>query len=84
MKKTEVQSLGWEDSLEEEMATHSSVLGSGKSHGQRSQMGCSPWGHKELDTTKQLNNNLMMLSNHGVGEDSLESLGLQGDQISQF
>ena len=84
MKKTEVQSLGWEDSLEEEMATHSSVLGSGKSHGQRSLMGCSPWGHKELDTTKQLNNNLMMLSNHGVGEDSLESLGLQGDQISQF
>ena len=45
---------------------------------------CSPWGHKELDTTKQLNNNsLMMLSNHSVGEDSLESLGLQGDQISQ-
>ena len=47
-------------------------------------MGYSPWGHKELDTTKQLNNNnLMMLSNHSVGEDSLESLGLQGDQISQ-
>ena len=45
---------------------------------------CSSWGHKELDTTKQLNNNsLMMLSNHSVGEDSLESLGLQGDQISQ-
>ena len=26
MQKTWVQSLGWEDSLEEEMATHSSVL----------------------------------------------------------
>ena len=24
----------------------------GKSHGQRSLTGCSPWGHKELDTTK--------------------------------
>ena len=24
---------------------------------------CSPWGHKELDTTWQLNNN--MTSNHG-------------------
>ena len=23
-------------------------------HGQRSMMGCSPWGHKELDTTEQL------------------------------
>ena len=27
------------------------VLLPGKSHGQRSQVGCSPWGHRELDTT---------------------------------
>ena len=26
MKETQVQSLGWEDPLEEEMATHSSIL----------------------------------------------------------
>ena len=26
MQKTQVQSLGWEDPLEEEMATHSSIL----------------------------------------------------------
>ena len=26
----------------------------GKSHGQRSLVGYSPWGHKESDTTKQL------------------------------
>ena len=26
MQETQVQSLGWEDSLEKEMATHSSVL----------------------------------------------------------
>ena len=26
----------------------------GKSHGQRSLVGYSPWGHKELDTTEQL------------------------------
>ena len=26
----------------------------GKSHGQRSLVGCSPWGHSELDTTEQL------------------------------
>ena len=25
-----------------------------KSHGQRSLVGCSPWGHKESDTTEQL------------------------------
>ena len=28
----------------------------GKSHGQRSLKGYSPWGHKESDTTEQLNN----------------------------
>ena len=28
----------------------------GKSHGQWSQMGCSPQGHKESDTTCQLDN----------------------------
>ena len=26
----------------------------GESHGQRSLVGCSPWGHKEWDTTEQL------------------------------
>ena len=34
MQETRVQSLGQEDPLEEEMATHSVFL-SGKSHGQR-------------------------------------------------
>ena len=27
VQETQVQSLGWEDSLEKEMATHSSILG---------------------------------------------------------
>ena len=27
---------------------------SGKSHGQRSLVGCSPWGHEELDMTERL------------------------------
>ena len=48
-----VQSLGREDPLEEEMATHSSIL-AGKSHGQRSLAGFSPGGRKVSDTTKQL------------------------------
>ena len=33
------------------------VLLPGKSHGQRSLAGYSPWGRKESDTTEQLNNN---------------------------
>ena len=53
MQETWVQSLGREDVLEKEMATHSSIL-PGKSHGQRSLEGCSPWGHKESDTTERL------------------------------
>ena len=47
----QVQSLGWEDPLEEEMATRSSML-AGKFHGQRTVAGYSPWSHKESDTTK--------------------------------
>ena len=35
------------------MAIHSSIL-PGKSHGQRSLEGYSPWGRKESDTTEQL------------------------------
>ena len=30
------------------------VLSPGKSHGQRSLIGCSPWGREESDTTEQL------------------------------
>ena len=33
------------------MATHSSIL-AGQSHGQRSLVGHSPWGGKELDVTE--------------------------------
>ena len=44
-----VQSLGWEDPLEKEMATP--VFLPGKSHGERSLVGYSPWGRKELDMT---------------------------------
>ena len=38
MQETQVQSLGGEDPLEEEMATNSIIL-PGKSHGQRSLVG---------------------------------------------
>ena len=39
--------------MEKAMATHSSTL-PGKSPGQRSLVGCSPWGREELDTTERL------------------------------
>ena len=41
-QETQVPSLGREDPLEEEMATHSSILARKKSHGQRSLAGYSP------------------------------------------
>ena len=50
----------------------------GKSHGQRSLMGYSPWG------CKRVRHEELMLLNCGVGEDSWESLGLQGDTTSPF
>ena len=54
MQETPVRFLGQEDPLEKEMATHSSILAR-KPHGQRSLVGYSPWGHKELDISEQLN-----------------------------
>ena len=51
-----VQSLGWEDPLENEMATHSSIL-AGRFHGQGSLSGYSPQGGKESDSTKHTYNN---------------------------
>ena len=51
MQETWVQSLGWEDALEEDTATHCSIL-AWRIHGQRSLVGYSPWGCKESDTTK--------------------------------
>ena len=39
------------------------VLLSVKSHGQRSLVGCSPWGRKELDTTEGLSTQMASQSN---------------------
>ena len=50
MQETQVRSLDREDPLEEEIATHSSIL-AGESHGQRSLAGYSPCGFKESDRT---------------------------------
>ena len=48
-----VLSLGQQDSLEEEMATHSSILAR-RIPWTPEPGGYSPWGHKESDTTEQL------------------------------
>ena len=53
MRETWVQYLGQEDLLEKEMETHSSFLPR-EFHGQRSLVGYSPWGHKDLDMTEWL------------------------------
>ena len=44
-KERRVQSLGQEDPLEKEMATHSNIL-AWEIHGQRSLVGYYPWGSK--------------------------------------
>ena len=51
MWETWVQSLDWEDPLEKEMATHSGTPA--WKIPQRSMVGYSPWGCKELDMTER-------------------------------
>ena len=43
----------------DELNGHESKQASGDGEGQGSLVCCSPWGCKELDTTEQLNNNLI-------------------------
>ena len=56
IQDTQVQPLGREDPLEEEMATHSVAFLPGESHGQRNLVGYRPRGYKTVShdlTTKQ-------------------------------
>ena len=56
MWETWIRSLGWEDLLEEGMATQASIQYSclENPHGQMCLAGYSPWGRKESDTTGKL------------------------------
>ena len=74
MRETRVWSLGWEDTLEKEIATHSSTL-SGKSHGWICLVGYSPWGHKELDTTEQLHFTSLHFFGTGMKTDLFQCCG---------
>ena len=53
MWQTWVQSLGWEDPLEESMTTHSGMLAGRISWTEEPGGPYSPWAQKELDTTEQ-------------------------------
>ena len=48
---TEDEMVGWHHQLD----GHESEQALGVGDGQGSLAGCSPWGHKESDTTEQLN-----------------------------
>ena len=50
MQETRVRSLDREDPLEKKLPT--SVFLPGEFHGQRSLVGYTPWGGKEVDTAK--------------------------------
>ena len=50
-QETRVQSLSREDPQRKEWLPVP-VFMPGEFHGERSLAGCSPWGHKELDTTR--------------------------------
>ena len=56
--ETWIQSLRCEDPLEVGTAAHSSTLAWRNPHGQSSLVGCSSWGHKELDMTEQLSRSM--------------------------
>ena len=76
MQETLIRSLGGEDPLEEGMATHSSIL-TWNPHGQRSLVGYSSWGRKDLDMTEQLSTILLKCV-------LLKSkLKIQGDQMAE-
>ena len=56
MQETQVRSLDWEDPLEKEMASHSSILAWGNPMDRGAWWAAVRGGHKELDTTLPLHN----------------------------
>ena len=59
VQETRVRSLGWEDPLRRKWQPIPIFL-PGEFHGQRSLVGYSPWGRKELDTTERLTQQLVI------------------------
>ena len=63
MQEIWIQSLSWEDPLEEGMANPLQYSCLKNPHGQRSLMGYNLWGHKEPDMTEQLSTYIPSLLN---------------------
>ena len=59
--ETWIRSLGWEDPLEEGVATHSSIL-AWRISWAKEPVGLRLWGHKESDMTEQLTLSLTCIS----------------------
>jgi len=89
VQETDVWSLGQEDPLKKEMATHADIL-AWKSHAQRSLVGYSPWGHKRVGhdwVTKQQPNYLLYFIYHFFElcrEGIVYCLNLQCEFMAQF
>ena len=62
MRETWIRSLGWEDSLEKEIATHSSTLALKIPWTEELGAGYCPWGRKESGTTERLHFHFLGLS----------------------
>ena len=85
MQETWVRSVGGGDPLEQEVATHSSILApvfllqySIESHGQRSQAGYSPWDGKESDMAVGLTLQCTHILNHYVAHLNKDKLYCKG------
>ena len=52
VQETQVRSLGWDDPLDKEMTTYSSMLAREMPSTEKPSRG--PWTHKELDTAERL------------------------------
>ena len=81
-RETQVQSLGWEDLLEKEMATHSSIIAWKKSHGQRNLVGYSPWGCKESDMTERLHFSMKIFHGKALYPHGLQALWYGGRELT--
>ena len=77
--RSTLRSLGWEDFLEKELATHSSTLALKIPWTEELGAGYYPWGHKESGMTEQLH--LLSLSNMN---DNLAGQSILGWTFSTF
>ena len=70
MRETQVRSLGWEDPLEKEMATHSSIL-AWRIPWIEEPGGLQSTGRKESDTTERLHFHLPEVKAHDYNPNDL-------------